>query len=298
MPPTDIDVAEATPQTTLEVRQESAEVNWRTALFLARCADLAYSVAPDRTALDRGAAELGLSASPFYSSPDNQFRGFVGVGRKNGQLFRVLSFRGTWEAGNWIANLDYRQEAWFGAELHKGFSDAWGSLWFNLRTALSNAGAADAPLWITGHSLGGALATLASWRLATAAELGFAAYLRPTYTFGCPRVGGPKFAADYAARTTQYRVIHIQDPVPHVPPSVITLGGTIYQYEHVGILYVINPRYPNIIYAEDPQGRTVVDWNLTDVANRVRAAFDSVLNRPTILAHRMSEYVSAISAFL
>ena len=47
--------------------------------------------------------------------------------------------------------------------------------------------------WIAGHSLGGALATLAAYDLQ--AEFGFKEL--QCYTFGCPRTGNHAFAQDY-----------------------------------------------------------------------------------------------------
>ena len=75
----------------------------------------------------------------------------------------------------------------------------------------------DHELWVTGHSLGGAMASLAA---TTISKLG---YMSPDkiklITFGEPRVGD----ADYASAVDTlipyvYRIIHAHDIVPHVPP--------------------------------------------------------------------------------
>lgn len=82
-----------------------------------------------------------------------------------------------------------------------------------------------ARLYITGHSLGAALAALTAQRLAAVAPERLAA----VYTFGMPRVGNAAFAQAYeavlGART--YRMVHGDDLVPTVPPS--SLG-----FHHVG----------------------------------------------------------------
>jgi pimeloyl-ACP methyl ester carboxylesterase len=70
--------------------------------------------------------------------------------------------------------------------------------------------AKDKPLFLTGHSMGGALAVLTACRLA---KLG-----RPPvaiYTFGSPRVGDRQFCAGYALPT--YRVVNGLDLVPEMP---------------------------------------------------------------------------------
>jgi hypothetical protein len=68
----------------------------------------------------------------------------------------------------------------------------------------------DKPLFITGHSMGGALAVLTAWRLATLGRPPVA-----TYTFGAPRVGDTTFCSGYALPT--YRIVNRLDIVPEVP---------------------------------------------------------------------------------
>ena len=74
---------------------------------------------------------------------------------------------------------------------------------------------------VTGHSLGGALATLSTYLGITCEMDGkdppFKDRLVYVYTFGEPRVGNYPFAADYDARNgNHYRLIYNRDPVPHV----------------------------------------------------------------------------------
>ena len=97
----------------------------------------------------------------------------------------------------------------------------------DLRTPLTPSGAdvaaalkgADAqPLFITGHSLGGALAIIAAERLRRELKIEAAA----VYTFGAPRVGSAAFAGSYNAcglGDRSYRLIHGLDIVPTLPPS-------------------------------------------------------------------------------
>ena len=70
-------------------------------------------------------------------------------------------------------------------------------------------------MWVTGHSLGGALAMLFALRLKLRRGLTVAG----VYTFGQPRVGNLPFslAYDKALRTCTYRVVHADDLVPRVP---------------------------------------------------------------------------------
>ena len=64
------------------------------------------------------------------------------------------------------------------------------------------------PVFITGHSLGGALATLAAANLSGRS-------LATCYTFGAPRVGDKRFSD--CLRTPVYRVVNPLDTVPLVP---------------------------------------------------------------------------------
>ena len=83
----------------------------------------------------------------------------------------------------------------------------------------------DKDIYVTGHSLGGALAVLSSFDIAAHTQ-------RPVtvYTFGQPRVGGKKFRQAYEELVPDnYRVVVDGDPIPRVP-------GMLIDYEHVGKL--------------------------------------------------------------
>jgi len=88
---------------------------------------------------------------------------------------------------------------------------------------------------VVGHSLGGALATLAAAQLALNNPGGVQDQLE-VYTFGSPRVGLLDFAASFnKAVKTSYRVWNALDVVPEVPTfpfiHVSGLGDTITQNE-------------------------------------------------------------------
>jgi predicted lipase len=55
------------------------------------------------------------------------------------------------------------------------------------------------PLYVTGHSLGAALASLFYYRLRKGGDLDDVCLVRDTYTFGCPGVGDTDFAMGYAS---------------------------------------------------------------------------------------------------
>ena len=90
-----------------------------------------------------------------------------------------------------------------------------------------SSSAAPWTILLTGHSLGGALATLCAYELAHL-ELADAAVERlVVYNFGSPRVGSGAFAAHFdASLPDAWRVVNAADLVPRVPRL---LG-----YAHVG----------------------------------------------------------------
>jgi hypothetical protein len=102
------------------------------------------------------------------------------------------------------------------------------------------------PLYVTGHSLGGALASLFYTRLRKGHDLDDVCDIRDCYTYGCPGVGDTDFAMGYARyhqrnhpliqsdtstpyydTQTLWRVINDMDIVPRVPCTPCTLfnGG-------------------------------------------------------------------------
>ncbi|WP_225442681.1 lipase family protein [Paenibacillus lycopersici] len=204
----------------------------RTAIFLAAVCSQTYVqydngglfLTPDTYSL------VGPFSAASYAGDEELF-GFVLESERG----VILAFRGTISPTDWITDMMAQQTAFKplgkGCMTHRGFTE----VYMSARDAifkLLNQTAKGKPLFVTGHSLGGALATLASADIAVN---------RPpasliTYTFGAPRVGDPGFARSYnAAVPVTYRVQNEFDVVPHLPPLVYTLPKTdkTYYYLHV-----------------------------------------------------------------
>jgi predicted lipase len=75
------------------------------------------------------------------------------------------------------------------------------------------------PLYITGHSLGGALASLFYSRLRKGKDLDDVCDVRDTYVYGCPGVGDTDFAMGYASYLPSSLSLHL------VFQSVVMLVG-------------------------------------------------------------------------
>jgi hypothetical protein len=95
--------------------------------------------------------------------------------------------------------------------VHEGFFEQLDLIAEKVMNALPKDG--NKPIVVTGHSQGGAVATLATKLLA---DNGFP--LRESYTFAAPRAGDADFAK--SVKTPVYRVEYGDDIVPHVPPTL------------------------------------------------------------------------------
>jgi predicted esterase len=112
--------------------------------------------------------------------------------------------------GGWVANLDYRLHDLGGYRVHRGFAREVEAIERSLRELVLDHGAEAKPLYLTGHSAGGALATLAARRLH---ERGVP--VRGAVVFSSPRVGDAAFARTYPVPLVRIERRH--DVVPHLP---------------------------------------------------------------------------------
>lgn len=106
-----------------------------------------------------------------------------------------------------------------------------------LRRRLAELEGTEVAIWLTGHSLGAALATLMTARVLELISRGADYRLAGLYTFGSPRVGDRAFAAAFEAQAARhgvqvFRFRHANDLVTRIP---VTLGRRV-EYEHVGRL--------------------------------------------------------------
>ena len=140
----------------------------------------------------------------------------------------LLVIRGTKKLADWITDANAFLVKPNGTRVHKGFNDAFESLKPQLDTFFMDY--RPACVHIIGHSLGGAIGTLAAeWiktnHRATSVKL---------YTFGCPRVGLSRYAEAFTNQigaANMYRVYNPTDVVPMVP---------IFPYAHVPLPGVAN----------------------------------------------------------
>lgn len=153
----------------------------------------------------------------------------------NARNLIVVSVRGSSNIRNWITNIQFNwrdcPNLTGGCRVHSGFADAWSEISGTVLNAVHSARASNPGYRVvaTGHSLGGAVATLA------------AAYLRAhegvpvdIYTYGAPRTGNDAFANFVTGQPgAEFRLTHGSDPVSRLPPI-------LFGYRHTSPEYWLN----------------------------------------------------------
>ncbi len=220
----------------------------------------------------------------------------------------VLCYRGTEPAnlGNWLGDADVGSDAmtFGGAQLavHAGFyrnvrATRWPVL-ETLRSALRGESLLDPQtklehtleaLYITGHSLGGAMAVLFALGLAAEEDLGsLAGKLRAVYTFGQPlATGAPLPATAREIEQKVFRHINGRDIVPCLPPR---MWG---RFEHFGHEY----RFTEGAWRKEERVATQLS-NLREIPRSLLAALAPARRRQaapyTMADHAPHQYIAAL----
>jgi len=186
----------------------------RTGYYLAQCSLAAYG-GPGNWPETLG---LGDSLRLFECEA---YHGFVAIQ----QDMAIVAFRGTVTIGNALTDAEAAlvHHGLFPGLVHYGFCRAVETVYPTVRTLLDLL-PPGLRIWVTGHSLGGAMASLVAHRLAAD---GYA--VRGVYTYGSPRAGDRHFHDAY--RLPNYRFVNDNDLVPHLPMR--------WCYRHVGQLKLL-----------------------------------------------------------
>lgn len=138
-----------------------------------------------------------------------------GVVARKGDI-SVIAIRGTETQHQWLE--DFRaiaqpvaHEQWW---IHRGFADVWNSISASLQKAWDTASSANARVYITGHSLGAAVALI----------MGVHHPESSTWTFAGPAVFSPIRGLPPSANIV--RIVNPSDLVPKVPVPPL--------YQHIG----------------------------------------------------------------
>jgi hypothetical protein len=187
----------------------------RTSALMAALCLIAYDHFEDTSGTTLETMRIRLAKGGFKLintyNPKNSTQAYLAVSDE----FAVLAFRGTTDITDWRSNLDaglmpLDPERPL-VRVHRGFLQAFREVEDEIEADLAKHVPDSLGFYITGHSLGGALAQIAAAALARD-------NLAACYTFGSPRVSGKRF--DEQVRCPHYRVVNAADIVPGVPPPV------------------------------------------------------------------------------
>jgi len=165
-----------------------------------------------------------------YNTPDNLDRSIVenkpklyDGGPEDTQAYMwfvddtcYLAFRGTEDKSDVLADLDVRYYSVTpNVKIHRGFFDQFEAVRKDITTDFEKHPNIK-KIVVTGHSLGGALATIAALHFA----IQFPELHVACHTFGCPRVGNNEFVETFNKHVHEnWRVYNVDDPVPMIPIS-------------------------------------------------------------------------------
>jgi predicted lipase len=143
-------------------------------------------------------------------------------------LTAIVSIRGTKTIWEWIADIDgvpvlYPPDPGSGL-VHMGFELVYEQIRDSIEKLVKGGCPGVQTIWVTGHSLGGALAVLNAFDILKTYGLGIVPQL---YTFAGPRVVDPILSGTFNKAIAECnRIVNFMDVVPQVPVPPV--------YEHVG----------------------------------------------------------------
>ncbi|MFC4779581.1 lipase family protein [Paenibacillus sp. GCM10023252] len=209
------------------------QLDIRTALFLAAVCGQTYVQFLNTEGLfimPRGYSLVGTFKGAAYDQLQEWF-GFL----MESERAAVLAYRGSGSASDWVSDFMADQVSYPPVKdaglTHKGFTDIYMSTRDAVLSLVSKL-PDNKPLFLTGHSMGGALATLASLDLAVNSSLSSPI----VYTFGAPRVGDPRYVRTYNRKIdAHWRFQNEFDIVPHLPTLIYQppKSTKTYYYMHV-----------------------------------------------------------------
>ncbi|MCI2417953.1 lipase family protein [Saccharopolyspora sp. K220] len=193
------------------------------AYWLAKAAKLAYAEEPT---IRETTMEWGFDRCEYFhgeldaSFPISDTQGFAA----GSERMIIVAFRGTEpkKIKDWLTDTNTLAAPGPAGNgfVHFGFSRALDSVFPQVRDAVERLRDNDQTLWFTGHSLGGALAMLASARIFFEDPA-----LLPdgVYTFGQPRTCDRLLADPYskALASRVFRFVNNNDIVPQLPPEPV-----------------------------------------------------------------------------
>jgi len=239
------------------------------ALGCARASLLAYSAEP---AVGKTASEWGFDKARAISNGSNYL-----IVLRNRDII-LVAFRGTDALDDFRTNFNVLYKRSPLGLVHRGFMKAVNALWAEFAAVVQDLRDSDQRLWFTGHSLGGALAVLASIK----AHFESGVPVGGLYTFGQPPIGTTGFCTAFEKQCPYrlYRFINHTDAVSDVPMlTLLEQIGDVRYFDLSGKLWEGEPPW---------RVRFSDHWN----APRVHGGMSD------FRAHSMAGYIDLLAACL
>ncbi|MBV9673039.1 MAG: lipase family protein [Verrucomicrobia bacterium] len=270
------------------------------ALALARASDLAYQD-PNAPLFGEAAKSWGFPQFKVLPVVDD-IRAVV----MRSQQEIIVAFRGTvvpknqstdWpDLSNWMTDFEALQTpftTYFGGpevgQVHKGFIEALFGVWPSLLDAVKQFQDSGQTLWVTGHSLGGALAVLATAAFTFANRMP----VNGLYTYGQPRVGCLTFCTmcDSHFGDQHFRFVNDKDIVTRVPPRIFVHFPEPEFYGHSGKVLFFDNKH--VLHTDEHW------WNafLINVSVGTQA-LPTMFNAPIADHNLENGYIANISTYI
>ena len=256
----------------MEIIANAPSFHIRNAATLAKAANIVYQ---DWDSADTEIRVGGFKKFRYFDVDGTQ--AFVAANDKN----IIVSFRGT-EADKMDDILTDLKVSFIDTKhgkIHAGFYTAVKLIIDDIYETVKAYRDQNQNLWVTGHSLGAALATLGAVFLQDSKQ-----FVNGVYTFGQPRVGDETFAKKFNIRFKKrtFRVVNNSDIVTRVPMR--SMG-----YSHIG----------THIYL-DTDGELHIDEELTwwfGFTDRVKGRLETFKEKciDDVSDHSMDNYLSIIN---
>jgi triacylglycerol lipase len=224
-------------------RARANDFSMRNSRFLGELSRAAYET--NETKLRSELANLDLSDCRLIEDSATDTQALVGSTRHA----VVVAFRGTepTKLKDLLTDVELAMVPGPLGKVHEGFWESLEGIWDKLERAVAAKQDGKRALWFTGHSLGGALAQLAVARLI---QMGRPA--QGMYSFGAPRCGDTRFAAQFnrLARQCTFRLVNEADIIPDVAPKFLGFEhcGRFCQLDGRGRLLVDTPQKQGLLH--------------------------------------------------
>lgn len=248
------------------------------AYWLAKAADLAYNkISQDNFVSDKNEIFRQLQ------SWSNEFQDVAVFDKKSSQGFVakhrdfiIVAFRGSDQWQDWLDNVNLPAIPHNLGRVHRGFQMALDDIWQEMLETIVSFKDNHQTLWFTGHSLGGALATLAA-----AERIAQDQPFNGVYTFGQPRCVDRQMARNMniEAKARIFRFHNNNDIVPRVPQRIMG-------YSHLGTFIYIDV---------DKKLHTDIHWwnqFLDRVGGILEALKETGVDK--LEDHKMASYIEAL----